>query len=476
MSDSGKIKGTSQKSVVTRFPPSPTGFLHIGRARTALFNSLFAKQNGGRMIFRVEDTDKERSKKEFEQNIIDCLKWLGIGYDEGPYRQSERGDRYISYLQKLIDTGHAYISKEAPKEAPEDAANAADTADGSTQRSEVIRFKNPNKTITFTDLIRGEISFDTTDLKDFVIAKSLTKPLYHLAVVVDDHEMGVTHVIRGEDGISNTPRQILIQEAIGASRPIYAHIPLILAPDKSKLSGRHGAVAVTDYRKEGYLPEAVINFLALLGWNPGTDQEIFSMDELIAAFDLAKVQKSGAVFNIDKLTWFNRQYILKLSDADLSAHAAGFLPEWLSVSSPTFKRLMPVIKDKISTFGEIASLFGPDGELRFMKGAPEYPAEMLLWKKEPDKAAALTHLQECRALIERLSDGAGSDATSFTAEAVKASVWPYAEAHGKGNVLWPLRVALTGQERSPDPFVSAALLGREESLKRIDAALTRVRG
>ncbi|MDQ2932939.1 MAG: glutamate--tRNA ligase, partial [bacterium] len=284
--------------IITRFPPSPTGYLHIGRARTALFNYLFARKQGGKMVFRIEDTDKERSKKEYEENIIECLKWLNIGYDSGPFRQSERNEIYSKYIQKLIDDGFAYVSKEDTSATPE----------GETKRAEVIRFKNPKKKIIFTDLIRGEIEFDTTDLGDFVIAKSIDEPLYHLTVVVDDHEMEITHVIRGDDGISNTPRQILIQEGIGAKRPLYAHVPLILAADKSKLSGRHGAVAVSEYRNEGYLPEAIINFLALLGWNPGTDQELFTVEELIQQFDLEKVQKSGAIFNIEKLKWFNRQY------------------------------------------------------------------------------------------------------------------------------------------------------------------------
>jgi len=244
-------------NIITRFPPSPTGYLHIGRARTALFNYLFTQKNKGKMVFRIEDTDKERSKKEYEDNIIECLEWLGISYDLGPLRQSERNDIYEKYIKILIDNGSAYVSKE-------------NTENGG--RSEVIRFKNPNKKISFSDLVRGEVTIDTTDLGDFIIAKSITEPLYHLTVVVDDHEMGITHIIRGEDGISNTPRQILIEEGIGAIRPIYAHIPLILATDKSKLSGRHGAVSVTEFRDMGYLPQAMVNFLALLGWNPGDDR------------------------------------------------------------------------------------------------------------------------------------------------------------------------------------------------------------
>src|SRR5579872_2048667 len=285
----------ANKKIVVRIPPSPTGYFHVGRARTALLNYLFAKKNDGEIVFRIEDTDKERSKKEYEEDIIDGLAWLGITYDNGPFRQSERGDIYKKYIQKMLDKGTAYVSQETEGE-----------------NKEVIRFKNPNKTLVFNDLIRGDISFDTTELKDFVIAKSITEPLYHLTVVIDDHEMGVTHIIRGDDGISNTPRQILLQEAIGAARPIYAHVPLILAPDKSKMSARHGATSLRDFRAMGYLPEAMVNFLGLLGFNPGGERELYALPELVEVFDLSRVQKGGAVFNVKKLDWYNKEYIKKV--------------------------------------------------------------------------------------------------------------------------------------------------------------------
>jgi len=449
------------ENIVTRFPPSPTGYLHIGRARTALFNYLYAKKNKGKMVFRIEDTDKERSKKEYDENIIECLAWLKIGYDEGPFRQSERGHIYKTYIQKLIDNGSAFISKEEDNLEGEGSTNNP----GKEKRKEVIRFKNPNKKIKFTDIIRGEIEFDTTDLGDFVIAKSLDEPLYHLTVVVDDHEMGITHVIRGEDGISNTPRQILLQEGIGAQRPLYAHLPLILAADKSKLSGRHGAIAVTEYRNQGYLPEAILNFLALLGWNPGTDQEIFNMDELVSAFDLEKVHKSGAIFNLEKLNWFNRHYIQKLSDTDFADYAASFLPEWMSTHSPLFLRALPLLREKIAKFADLTALFDGAGEMSFMKGTGDYPSTLLLWKKDPDPIKAREHLTRARNLLNDLNEN------SFTPEEVKNTLWSYAETHGKGDVLWPLRVALTGKEKSPDPFASAAILGKKESLERVDKAI-----
>ena len=271
---------------IVRFAPSPTGFLHVGSARSALYNFLFARKNNGKFILRIEDTDKERSKKEFETDIIEGLNWLGLGYDE-LYRQSERGEVYKSHIEKMLDSGSIFEAED-----------------------KVIRFKNPNKKVKFNDLVRGEIEFDTTELKDFVIAKSVDEPLYHLAVVIDDFESGITHVIRGEDHISNTPRQILIQEAIGAPRPIYAHLPLILAPDRSKLSKRkHGeSVSLDYYRNKGYSPKTIINYLALLGWNPGTEQEIFTLEELINVFDLSRVHKGGAIFDEKKLAWVNKKH------------------------------------------------------------------------------------------------------------------------------------------------------------------------
>lgn len=427
-------------NVVTRFPPSPTGFLHIGRVRTALFNYLFAKKNNGKMVFRIEDTDKERSKKEFENDIVESLKWLGISYDSGPYRQSERSDIYKKYLKQMVDSGHAYVSKETPQE-PGD-------------REEVIRFKNPNKKITFTDLIRGEITFDTTDLKDFVIARSMEEPVYHLAVVVDDFEMGITHIIRGDDGISNTPRQILIQQAIGAPQPIYAHLPLILAPDRSKLSGRHGAVGVSEYRARGYLPQALTNYLALLGWNPGTDQEIFSMDELVQAFDIDKIQKAGAIFNEEKLNWFNKQYLDKMSLEDFTLHAKDYIP------TGTSPKLFPLIKEKVSKFSDIKDLV--EGELSFVNPLPTYSKESLKWKQEKDLVNTKIYLREIVTKLSTLDD--------FSKESVKALLWPMAEEKGKGNVLWPMRYALSGREKSPDPFSISEILGKEETLKRLNFA------
>ncbi len=401
------------EKIVVRMAPSPTGNLHVGTARTTLFNYLFAKQMGGTFIMRIEDTDKERSTKEFEKNILDGLEWLGLHHDE-LYRQSERTDMYVSYLKKMLENGSAYVSQEEVKEEG--------------QRPEVIRFRNPNKKIVFDDAIRGTIEFDTTELGDFIIARSETEPLYHLAVVVDDHEMGVTHVIRGEDHISNTPRQILIQEAIGAARPLYAHLPLMLGEDRSKLSKRkHGAVVWIDtYKTKGYLPQAMINYLALLGWNPGTEQEIFTMDELVKGFDLKKIQKGGAIFDQKKLDWVNKEHV---------------------------KRLPPEEQREI--------IFAQIKKEGYATEEPVMDPEKLVWKKAT-KEETITHLQEIVSLLET---GQG-----------QAEILAYAEKVGKGHALWPMRYALTGAEASPDPFTILEFLGPEKSLTRLKNAIMALNG
>ncbi|NCN08075.1 glutamate--tRNA ligase [Candidatus Parcubacteria bacterium] len=404
--------------VVVRMAPSPTGNLHIGTARTTLFNFLFAKSMGGKFILRIEDTDKERSSKEFEKDILDGLEWLGLNHDE-LYRQSERTDIYVSYLKKMIENGSAYVSKEEPKEEG--------------QRSEVIRFKNPNKKIIFNDVIRGQIEFDTTELEDFVIARSETEPLYHLAVVVDDHEMSVTHIIRGEDHISNTPRQILIQEAIGAQRPIYAHIPLILDSDRKKLSKRkHGeAVWVDTYKNKGYLSEALLNYLALIGWNPGTEQEIFTLKELIKAFKLSQVQKGGAIFDEKKLDWVNKEHIKLLS------------PE----------EQLEIKKREVENEP-------------YMNSEPNLDINKINWKTVSSEET-ITHLQKVIEIISK--NGGKEEIMAYTDEIGKASP---SQSGGRGNVLWPTRYALTGEEKSPDPFTLMTILGKDKSIARLEKAIT----
>jgi len=340
--------------VRTRFAPSPTGFLHIGSARTALFNYLFAKKNQGSFILRVEDTDTERSKAVCEGDIEDSLKWLAIEWDEGcanggphgPYRQSERTDIYAKYLKKLLDEDKAYYcfcseeELEAQRqyhmsigEPPCYAGKCSHLSKEETKTclaqgmKYVIRFRIPSKKVKFNDLIRGELEFDAGLIGDIPVAREGNIPLYNFAVVVDDFEMKISHVIRGEDLLPNTPKQILLQEALGFPTPKYAHLPLILGADRSKLSKRHEAVSVSEYRKDGYLPEALINFMAFLGWNPGEEREIYSLASLIKEFSLERVQKGGAVFNIKRLDYLNGFYIRQRSKEKLTELCLPYLIE-----------------------------------------------------------------------------------------------------------------------------------------------------
>ncbi len=426
--------------VITRFPPSPTGYLHIGGVRTALFNYLFAANHGGHMVLRFEDTDRQRSKPEYERDIVDGLGWLNIPYTlaDNP-RQSERTELYQAHLKRLIDKGLAF---------------EAEPQEGNPEKK-VVRFKNPNTTVVFEDAVRGEVSFDTTELGDFVIARSADEPLYHLAVVIDDHEMSVTHVIRGEDHISNTPRQILILEALGFTRPRYAHIPLILAPDKSKLSKRHGAVSVNEYKLQGFIPEALINYLALLGWNPGGEQELYMLPELAQKFSLERVQKGGAVFDIHKLLWFNHEHLKRLSDDDYARRLEVF------AGKPVDARLVPLLKERAQTLAEATTALTED--FGFLGGVM-HDSVMLTQRGKIPAEVASNHLKAVFGLLEHVPD------EGFTASQLRDILWPYAEAQGRGAVLWPLRVALSGKERSPDPFTIAALLGKQESLARITRA------
>jgi glutamyl-tRNA synthetase len=442
----------TNKKVVTRFAPSPTGYLHSGNYRTAIFSYLYARHLGGKFILRIEDTDRERSKKEYADNILESLKWLGLDYDniDNIPRQSERSEIYKRYLQKLISEDKAYISKEEIKKEGD--------------RSEVIRFRNPNKPVTFNDMIRGDITMDTTDLGDFVIAKSIDEPVFHVAVVVDDFEQGITHIVRGEDHISNTPRQILIQEAIGAPTPEYAHLPLVLSPDRTKLSKRKGALALTEYRDQGFLPEAVLNYIAFLGWNPGGEQEVFLMPELIEKFDLSRVQKSAAIFNTEKLLWFNKEYIKRLPADRLEKEISGKLSTKYTFTRKLLTKVIPIITERINTFGELEK-YVAEGEFDYFFLAPEHIKEMLIWKKDTDFEIPKKNLQIIWEIIKNISDA------DFTEESLKTVLMPKAEELGKGSILWPLRVSLSGKDKSPDPFTLLSILGREESLKRIEKAI-----
>ncbi|HQU07794.1 MAG: hypothetical protein B7X04_00925 [Parcubacteria group bacterium 21-54-25] len=426
----------------TRFAPSPTGLLHSGNYRTAVFSYLFARQHGGQFVLRIEDTDRARSRKEYEDNIVESLAWLGLEYDDFS-RQSEHVGAHRAAIQKLVDSGAAYVSQETPK-----------TPDA---RAEVIRFKNPGGVISFADVVRGAVSMDVSDLGDFVIAKGFDEPIFHLAVVVDDADAGITHVIRGEDHISNTPRQILIQRALGLETPVYAHLPLILAADRSKLSKRKGAKALTEYREMGVLSEAMLNYLALLGWHPEDDCEYLSRADLMARFSLDRVQKSGAMFDETKLFSVNQHWMRALSDAAYGTY--------LGRGEAIPPALLQLCKDKAHTFKEAQDLLTKLNVELYGALLPDLNEGTLRVKEPSDQPSATRkHLTHLLLLIERLPDDVG-------AATIKDVLMPYADQEGRAAVLWPLRYALSHAERSPDPFTLIAILGKNEALNRIHKAL-----
>ena len=465
-----------KKKVRVRIAPSPTGLLHVGTARTALFNYLFAKKNNGDFILRIEDTDKERSEKKYEEDIVESLKWLGLAWDEGPVRQSERTEVYKKYLEKLLEGGHAYwcfctkddleaqresqmTNGHAPKYSGHCREVSLDEAEKrlGSGKDAVLRFKVQEKEILVKDVVRGKVQFDTSLLGDFVIAKSFDEPLYNFAAVIDDHEMNITHVIRGEDHLANTPKQILIQEALGFDRSEYAHLPLILAPDKSKLSKRVGDLDATiqSLKKHGYMPEAVLNFLLLLGWNPGDEKEAFSLEESVKKFDFKKVQKGGAIFNEEKLNWFNSHYIREADIGRLANMAKEFVPKEFADSS-MFEKALEIERERmkwLTDFEELAGLFFK---------LPDYPASKLKWKTSDVKTAG-KHLEKVLGIMEE-SLGNG----------LEGRVMGYADAEGRGDVLWPLRVALSGQEKSPGPFEIIEVIGREEAIGRVKEAIKKI--
>lgn len=432
------------QNVVTRMAPSPTGRFHVGGIRTAFYNYAFARKNGGKFILRIEDTDKERNKKEYEDEAYEVFKWIGMEYDE-VYRQSENLVRHQALLAKMIDSGVAY--------------EAEDAKDGS---GKVIRFRNPNKKITFKDEILGIISVDTTDLGDFVIARNSQSPLYHLAVVIDDHDEAVTHVIRAQEHVANTPRQILLHEALGFSLPTYAHVPFILGPDgKKKLSKRDANVAAMEYKSNGFLPEAMLNFLSFIGWNPGTEQEIFTKEELIAAFSLDQVQKGPGGFNLDKLSWLNKQWLNKFSDEEFSNYVAPLFKELKKTdiySESTMNAIIPIIRERTSHLGNVQSMIA-EGSLDYYFADPEIDTEKIIWKKGTAQGAII-HLKK---VLKMIVDYSGN----WNKEDLKSVIFPYADEIGRGDVLWPLRFSLSGRDKSPDPFTLLEILGKETALERI---------
>lgn len=463
--------------VRVRFAPSPTGPLHIGSARSALFNWLFAKSEDGHFILRIEDTDRERSTPESEADILEGLSWLGITWDE-LYRQSDRIGIYREYLKKLVDDGKAYYcfcSKEdLEAERQSMAANGLPTKYSGRCRNlskeeverrltaganHVIRFRVPEKEIVFRDIVRGSVKFDTALMGDIIIAKNLDEPLYNFAVVIDDALMAITHVIRGEEHLSNTPKQILLAEALQMEVPQFAHIPLILNPDRTKMSKRMSDVALHDYRAKGYLPQAVLNFIAFLGWHPKEDKDVMNVAELIKEFDLKRVQKAGAVFNVEKLDWLNSHYLSRLTPDELTEAAAPFVPKsWHLTPS-----IMETVKNRIKKLSELPEL------IRFYFELPAYDADLLKWKDISLEQVA-TNLESVETVLKKVDD------KDYKRDFLEKHLAPLAPEGAKGEMFWPLRVALSAAKTSPGPFEIMEALGKEESLKRIASAISKARG
>jgi glutamyl-tRNA synthetase len=437
-----------------RFPPSPTGELHIGNARTALYNWLLARGQGGELVLRIEDTDRERSTPENVQSIFDALEWLGIDWDEGPIFQSERADRHAEIVQRLIGDGHAYRSTAGPddvKAYKEQHGNRGFR--GTDDGTGAVRLRVPDEGSTLVrDVIRGESAFEHALLDDLVIARADGTPVYHLAVVVDDADAGITHVVRGADHYSNTPKQMLIQQAMGAPTPVYAHLPLLHGPDGKKLAKRHGATSVQDLADQGYLREAVINYLALLGWGYDEETTFHTIPELQERFSLERVSKSPAVFDEQKLRWMNGRYLRDLDVDDLTAR----LEELTGRSG--LRGAVEITQDKISTLAEFWPL------TRFLFDGPaDDPSARERVLEAPGGREAL---QQARAALAEMP-------APWTQDEVESALRGVVERTGlkPKHVFQPLRVALTGTTVSPGIFETVALLGRDETLARVDHAL-----
>jgi len=460
--------------IITRFPPSPTGYLHIGGSRTALFNWLFTKQQGGKFILRIEDTDEERSSDDATQAIIESMKWLGLSWDDGPYFQSRRYDLYNSVIDRLLDLDQAYhchCSPEALEQKRKEAQSKGlkPKYDGTCRNlglgpapGSVVRLKTPGTgTTAFDDLVKGPIRFENEELDDLIIKRSNGSPTYHLAVVADDIDLGITHVIRGDDHVNNTPRQILIYEALGEPLPYYAHLPMILGPDKARLSKRHGAMSVLAYRDMGYLPHALLNALARVGWSYG-DQEKFSLEEMIEKFSLDHVGKSAGVFNMEKLLDLNAWYIRESSDEFLVEQLIPFLHK-LGVSDPDLtilREIVPHLKARSKTLVEMA-----EGARFCFQEEVEYE------KKGDDKFLKKGVAQ----LLNNLTD-ALKKTNPFDQENLEKTFVSFLEDNEikLRKIAQPLRVALTGKTASPGIFEIMQVLGKVKVINRILKAVDHI--
>jgi glutamyl-tRNA synthetase len=465
--------------VRVRFAPSPTGYLHIGGARTALFNWLYAKHNNGTFVLRIEDTDTSRSTDEYIDAIIQGMEWLGLDWDEGPFRQTDRFDIYKKYVDKLLEEGKAYLCYCSPEELEAKRKEAMKQGrplkySGTCRELKepvagvdpVVRFRMPQHGNTYVeDLIKGNVLFENAQLDDLIILRSDGTPTYNLTVVVDDVDMGITHVVRGDDHLNNTPRQVQLYNALGYEIPKFAHLPMILGSDKARLSKRHGATSVMAYYEMGYLPEAVVNYLVRLGWSYG-DQEIFSNDELIQYFTFDNVGKAAAVFNPEKLLWLNSQYIIQSSSSKLAELVIPFLvkeniitdgqdldDEWLAKAIDT-------LKERSKTLIELVA------SLRYyIAGEIEY--------EEKAKKKFLT--EESRELLSELKEGL-QVMSNFTEQEIEQLFRSIVEKHGTklGKLAQPVRVALTGGTQSPGIFEVLDVMGKDKTIRRLEKAIESV--
>ncbi len=484
--------------VRVRFPPSPTGYLHVGGARTALFNWLLARKEGGVLVLRIEDTDRDRSSEAHTQAILDGMTWLGLDWDEGPFFQSDGVERHRAQAIQLLDEGKAYRDFTDPAALRAEAEQkgighpsvlARRYADEmgeaeSARRAEAgepfaIRLRVPEGSTSWHDLVHGRMSFDNADIDDLVILRADGSPIYNLAVVSDDAEHRITHVIRGDDHLSNTPKQILLYEALGLPVPTFGHVPMILGSDGKRLSKRHGATAVGDYAGEGILPAAMVNFLALLGWNPGDDREIMGREELIEAFSMERVQKKSAVFDLDKLGWMNGQYLARLPadrleplvvermaartvDDEIAPSGRPSAPvtmeqldRWRAAPAAWREALLELLKVRVRSVDEIVDQAAPF--LAPLHGYEEAAAKKHFYRDAPATAARLRVLREALA------------ASEWTEADLESTVRGVADAEGvgAGKAIHPLRLAVTGRGQSPGIFEVLVLLGREETLERV---------
>lgn len=477
--------------IVTRFAPSPTGFMHIGSIRTALFAYLYARKHEGTFILRIEDTDKEREVAGSIEHIIESLTWLNLTWDYGPDKegpfgsciQSQRLDTYRTFALKLVERGLAYPDPYTKEEVESFRVQAQQEErpflfrnhrpetfaawDGTTP----LRLKVPQiKKYTWYDEVRGELSAGEEMLDDIIIVKADGFPTYNFAHIIDDHLMGVTHVMRGDEFISSTPKFLSIYDALEIPYPKFVSLPPILREDRTKKLGkRDGAKDILTYRQEGYLPETMVNFLALVGWNPGTDQELFTLRDLIEHFSIEGIQKGGAVFNEEKLKWMNREYLQKMDVEAQLTYVQDALPDSVTslpdYSPERLSKLLPEIMQRAHTKAEINQA-AREGEYDYLFSDPDVAIELVQWKNDTSVHDALPRLKEAQNLL--------NVADFSSPEQIKQALWVYAEKVGKGELLWPLRVSLTGRERSIDPFTVLYIIGKESGLRRLQAACDKI--